>query len=219
MIIPHRVELLYPVWPITNFVITGLCGVAFVGSLAGFDRFLEGIVLESWNPLELLFSSLLHAGLLHLLLNMVFLWVFGNAICAKFGNIKYLGIFFGGALFLAAIHLLFDGRPAVGASGAIYTVLGIFVALYPVNRIHSFYWFISIWGSTGIKAYWLIGFWFATDVYGVVSGSESGVAFWAHIGGFVFGIVFGLLALKNDWLEMSHHDNETLLDILAQRKV
>lgn len=210
---PHRVEVLHPVWPITNFTLIGLCFLA-TGAWFGGVELLDHLVLDSWNPIELFLHTLLHADILHLIFNMLYLWVFGNAICAKFGNLKFLLVFFGGALAASATHLLLDGYPAVGASGAINAVIGVFLALYPVNRIHCLFIFFFRPFHFSIKAYWLIGFWFLTDVFGVFSGGESNIAFWAHIGGFVAGLAFGLWALQTKWVGMDEVDNETLLDIL-----
>lgn len=217
MLIPHRVEVLHPRWPITNFVLIGLCVLTTFAWFAGVEV-LGYLVLDSWNPLDLLFYTLLHADILHLVFNMLYLWVFGNAICSKFGNIKFLFIFLGGAVASSISHLLLDGMPAVGASGAINAVIGVFLALYPVNRIHCIFIFIirPYWFS--IKAYWLIGFWFLTDIFGLFSGGESNVAFWAHIGGFVAGLAFGIVALAAKWVQMDELDNDTLLDLFTGGK-
>lgn len=209
--------MLHPVVPVANFVVIGLCVLMFLGQMGFLLGLNEAFVLTSWNPIELLFSSLVHADLFHLVFNMWYLWVFGNAICAVFGNTKFLGIFFAGALVSAITHLILDGNPAVGASGAINTIIGVFLALYPVNRIHCLYFFWVKAGSFSIQAYWLIAFWFICDIFGVISGS-GGTAFWAHIGGFVFGIGIGIAALSGGWVALSKYDNETLLDIINKKE-
>lgn len=189
-------------------------------TLAWFGGFelLDHLVLDSWNPIDLTLSTLLHADFLHVLFNMLFLWVFGNAICSKFGNLKFLLIFFGGALVSSVVHLIMDGNPSVGASGAINAVIGVFLVLYPINKIHCFYWIFVMAGNFSIKAYWLIGFWFAADLYGAFFGNEPSIAFWAHIGGFVAGLAIGFFALSKNWVQLSIYDNATLLDIILQRE-
>ncbi|MEO0795839.1 MAG: rhomboid family intramembrane serine protease [Verrucomicrobiota bacterium] len=218
MIIPHRVEVLHPVWPITNFIVIGLCVITTGLWLYSDVVFLDHLILEGWNPIDMALSALLHADFLHLLFNMLFLWVFGNAICAKFGNLKFLAIFFGGAMGASLVHLIMDGSPCVGASGAINAVIGVFLVLYPVNRIHCAYWIFFAFGSFSIKAYWLIAFWFGTDIFGAFFQEHSDVAFWAHIGGLLVGIGIGFYALATNSVEMADVDNETLPDLLFRKK-
>lgn len=219
MLVPHRVEVIYPVWPWSNFILIGINVLVFVLALTGQADWLAYLILDGWNPLGLLGHAVLHLDLLHLLGNMIFLWVFGNAICSKFGNLRYLFLYFSSALFASVFHVILDGNPAVGASGAINGIIGFFVALYPVNRIHCFYWVFITAGNFSIRAGWLIGIWFLLDIFGAVTGSNPSIAFWAHIGGFIFGVCFGLLVLAKDWIEMSDHDNETLVDLIKGERI
>ena len=77
---------------------------------------------------------------LHLKYTLIFLWVFGNAVCAKFNNWRYIPFYLCLGIIAASFHLLLDGRSAIGASGAIYGVMGAFLILYPLNSITCFYW-------------------------------------------------------------------------------
>jgi membrane associated rhomboid family serine protease/HSP20 family molecular chaperone IbpA len=164
------------------------------------------IYILSGERLETLFTSMfMHADILHLMGNMVYLWVFGDNIEDSFGHIKYLIFYLFGGLFASLVHICSTllsiymepipyviaelKTPAVGASGAISAVLGAYMLMYPNAKIRTvvFYIFITI---VSVPAYYYLGFWFIYQLFmGVISltGITSGVAFWAHIGGFIFG--------------------------------
>lgn len=150
-----------------------------------------------------LFTSMfMHADIIHLLGNMIYLWVFGDNVEDALGHIKYLIFYFCGGLSASLIHIasLFVTIPslgnagfqipAVGASGAISAVLGAYLFLYPKARVVTILLYFP--RIIAIPAYWYLGFWFIYQlIMGVVSltGLPSGVAFWAHIGGFAAGLL------------------------------
>jgi len=129
----------------------------------------------------------LHADFLHLLGNGVFLWVFGNAVCARIGDLRYALAFLVLGIVAAATHLVFDGAPAVGASGAINGIVGMFLVMYPTEYLSAFFWFGIAPRTIDLKAYWAILLWFVLDLLGALSGL-GGVAYMAHIGGLVGGV-------------------------------
>jgi len=195
MLIPYRVDVLFPRVPWANWVLIALCSLGFL--LEGFlpEDILNPLVLETWHPAGLLGHLFLHLDLFHLLGNMLFLWVFGNAVCARIGNGAYLGAYFVCGLVAAAIHLLMDGHPAIGASGAINGVVGLYLVLYPRNEICCAYFIVFKPGTFEISGYWLILLWFVMDILGAVFGAGGEVAYWAHIGGFLGGFGCGILLL------------------------
>jgi len=147
-----------------------------------------------------LFTSMfLHAGLLHLFGNMLYLYVFGDNVEDIFGHVGYLVFYFTCGLVAAFAHILSITNPqsylmpVVGASGAISGVLGAYVVLYPKARILTlvFYgWPVIV----PVPAVIFLGFWFVMQwflgIYDIVLFEGSGgVAYWAHVGGFLFGIV------------------------------
>ena len=159
-----------------------------------------------------LFSSqFLHGSWWHLIGNMVYLWVFGNNIEDRLGHFKYI-IFYLACGALAALCQWFIGMdsaiPSLGASGAISGILGAYLIRFPQALVNTFV-FLGIFITTlKVRAWILIGFYI---VQNVVSGlvdlqraanmtmETGGVAYWAHIGGFVFGLILGpLLGLFND---------------------
>ncbi len=220
MIIPYSTEVLIKRWPISNLVIIALCIISFVMTIfGGFSiDVLEAMILDGWNPIGLVGHLFLHAGFLHIIFNMLYLWVFGNAVCEKIGSLAHAGVFLGTGVAAAAFHNLLDGNPAVGASGAINGIIGFYFVLFPVNRVNCFYWFLFRAGTFAVSGFWLILFWFAGDAWLAFSGTQSDVAYWAHVGGFLSGVVLGVLFLKYGWARMADYDNSTLLNYFKRKK-
>jgi membrane associated rhomboid family serine protease len=153
------------------------------------------------NLLALLTSMFLHGGWLHIVSNMLFLWVFGNNIEAVLGKTLYLLFYLAGGLAASVIHIIFNlgsNIPSVGASGAIAAVLGAYIVLFPRSQVRVLV--ISLYmGVTRVAAIVFLGFWFITQLFtgvaslGAQTAQTGGVAFWAHIGGFVFGVLIAVL--------------------------
>ena len=175
----------------------------------------EDMILFSWEPAGLFGHLLLHADLFHLFGNMIFLWVFGNAICSNMNNFLYLGLYILMGVMAGAAHLLFDGGPGVGASGAINGVIGLALAVYPRDEVDVFYLFIVKWGTFEIAVWVLALIWLAFDLFGAMSGGGN-VAYFAHIGGLVGGIVIGLVLLQFDKIDLTVYDRQTLLEFFKR---
>jgi len=142
---------------------------------------------------------------------MLYLWIFGNAICANVGNLRYLGLYFAFGIFASITHLLFSDMPAVGASGAINGMIGFYFILYPYNPIECWWFFMLRMGTFEVAGIWLIGLWFLSDIIGAVLGWGI-IAYWAHLGGFLIGVLCAFLMLKYKVLVLSEDDNETMVD-------
>lgn len=159
------------------------------------------MVLDGWSPVGMVGYLLLHAGPIHLIGNMLFLWIFGNAVCAKIGNGPYLAAYVGLGVVAGVIHMLFSGHPVIGASGAINGIVGMYLMLYPLNDISCFYLILFKPGVFSISSYWMILFWLAFDILGIAIGGGM-TAYWAHIGGFAGGIALAALALSTKgWVQ------------------
>ncbi len=152
----------------------------------------------SGNHLYTFLSSMfLHGGWSHLIGNMLFLWIFGDNVEAVIGNGKFLLFFLVGGMIASATHVWMNPEstiPSLGASGAISAVLGAYLIMFPRSRVKMFFliFFITFY----ISAIFFIGFWFIQQfmsAYGQagLDAQSQGVAWWAHIGGFIFGIFFG----------------------------
>jgi membrane associated rhomboid family serine protease len=144
-------------------------------------------------------SMFMHAGVAHILGNMVFLWVFGDNIEDKLGRVKYILVYLGWGAVAAFAHSFYamstgdSSIPAVGASGAISGILGAYLVMFPRAKVFTavavfFIYMVRI----PVLAY--IPFWFIMQVIFVLIGATSGVAYLAHIGGFVAGAATGLVA-------------------------
>ncbi len=146
-------------------------------------------------------SIFLHGGLMHLLGNMLYLWIFSDNIEATAGNFHFLIFYFLGGLFASMAHILLSPGstiPTVGASGAISAIMGAYIVCFPKSRIKMI--ILILFRKFHIPAMLFLGFWFAQQIFSSFSGdgSQGGVAWWAHIGGFIFGAVYGLLFFKKN---------------------
>ena len=156
------------------------------------------VITATANWTSLLTHMFLHGGWMHLLGNMWFLWIFGNNVEDSMGHVRFAVFYVVCGLAAAAAQALAEptsGLPMVGASGAIGGVMGAYVLLYPRVSVHMLLWFGFFVTTVAIPAYWMLGYWFLVQVLGGVSSLGAhggGVAFWAHVGGFVAG---GLLVL------------------------
>lgn len=141
-------------------------------------------------------SMFLHGGLLHIGGNMLFLWVFGNNVEDSMGRVKFVAFYLlGGLAALVGQYLVGSGEPVplIGASGAVAGVLGGYLLLYPRARVVTLVFIILFFTIIELPALFFLGFWFLQQVaFGYFDltnpvGGGGGVAYFAHIGGFVFG--------------------------------
>jgi membrane associated rhomboid family serine protease len=143
-------------------------------------------------------SMFLHAGVLHLAGNMLFLFVFGGNVEDALGHNKYLGFYLvagiAGGLTQTYMSLAAGPpdiyAPGIGASGAISGVMAAYLVFFPRARILSYLAYFVI----PIRAFWFVGFWFVLQLLFFVGGVNTGVAYGAHIGGFVAGLIIGAAA-------------------------
>jgi membrane associated rhomboid family serine protease len=151
------------------------------------------------NLLTPVFSMFLHGGWLHLLGNCLFFWVFGNNVEDSMGHVRFLVFYLLCGLAAAAAHVIVQPGspvPTVGASGAISGVLGAYLVLYPKVRVRMLFFFIFFFRVIAIPAWAVLLWWLAwqlisglPQLMNVRPDVSSGVAVWAHIGGFVTGLI------------------------------
>jgi len=144
-------------------------------------------------------SMFLHGGWAHLLGNMLFLWVFGGSVEETLGHIQYLIFYLVCGLGSAITHTIFNWGskvPTVGASGAISGVMGAFIVLYPRARVTTLIPALLLFFTIKIPAYLMLGYWFFLQFFsGVASlgmSDQGGVAWWAHVGGFILGALLAV---------------------------
>ena len=144
--------------------------------------------------LTLLTSMFMHGGLLHLGGNMLFLWVFGNNIEDSMGRVKFVIFYLAGGLVAALSHTVVDVDstvPSIGASGAVAAVLGGYALLYPRARVVTLIILIVFITVIELPALLILGLWFLFQLYDAsqpIGGEGGGIAYFAHIGGFLFGL-------------------------------
>lgn len=161
-------------------------------------------IFDGQDLFTMLSSMFLHGGWMHLIGNMLFLWVFADNIEAVIGSFNFIFFYLLGGFCATLIHAFVNPIseiPVVGASGAISAVMGAYLIMFPASRIRVL---ILIFFTTAqVPAILFLGIWIAQQtVSGIGSlnvglSPESNVAWWAHIGGFGFGIIVGLLARKS----------------------
>jgi membrane associated rhomboid family serine protease len=219
LLFPYRVETLTARNPWTNLAIIAATSIVSILTFtidAIPEDTVSSMVLNGWHANGLLGHMLLHAGWMHLIGNMLMLYVFGNAVCGIMGQAEYFLLYLGGGLLAGVAHLLIDGTPAIGASGAISGIMGVYLAVYPVNRIEIFWMFWIRFGTFSIPGWVVIGGYFVLDLLGAFVG-HGGTAYWAHIGGTVAGFGLGLVLLKYQLVIVGDYDNPTALDYFTGR--
>ena len=173
----------------------------FVWSLSNFEYVIVnyGFIPAYPTVITLFTSMFLHGGFDHILFNMWYLWIFGDNIESRLGKIKFLLLYFASGIFATFLQYITDPSspiPSIGASGAISGILGSYLLLYRKEKILSSFGYTLI----HVPAYVVIGFWFVIQlIFGTASllgGMGSNIAFWAHIGGFIFGLLFTFLFVK-----------------------
>ncbi len=204
-----------------NHVLLLACALVFVLQLL-----LQTISQEQGGALETFMTTLrldpmrltwygfftyqfLHGGMMHLLGNMLFLWVFGPNVEDRIGRWWYLAFFLVGGAAAGAAHVMFSQSPVIGASGSISAVTGAYLVLFPRTHIKVFLMFIII-GMFNIPAVWFIGFAMAKDLFMQGLGGNDGVARMAHIGGYLFGGGVSITLLATGLLEREAFDLFTL---------
>jgi len=212
-------------FPIVTIGLIGACVVAFAYELGtqstGGDAALEQLFRQyalipadltaaygsgsadrtSGQLLTIVTSMFLHGGWLHLIGNMLYLWIFGNNVEDRFGRIRFLLFYLlGGTVAALSQVLVSPGSdvPVIGASGAIAAVLGAYLVLYPGARILSLVFLGFFYQLLQVPAIIVLGLWFLLQLIdGIASlgveSSASGVALFEHIGGFLTGVAIGLV--------------------------
>jgi len=189
-------------FPAMTAAIIAVNAVMFLLELAGGRGFIyrwamfPADLTEGGDYITILSAMFMHASILHIAGNMLFLWVFGPEIEDKMGRVRYLVFYLLGGLIATIAQVVPDPYstiPMLGASGAIAAVMGAFLVTFPHDRIRTVIfigWYVTV---TLVPAIFLVGLWFLiqliSEVGSLVQRQTGGVAYMAHIGGMIFGIV------------------------------
>jgi membrane associated rhomboid family serine protease len=211
--IPIRDAIRSKNFPVVNVTIIGLNVIAFLWQLAQGPHlkeafFLYGIVPLRYSDPEIsahftrfqqllpfLTSMFLHGGVLHIIGNMWFLYIFGDNIEDRLGHVRYLIFYLLCGVAAGMVHLYTNWGseiPTIGASGAISGVMGAYLLLHPRSRILTLIPIFFFFQFIEIPAFIFLGYWLLIQLFSasLTPRNVGGVAFWAHIGGFVAGLVF-----------------------------
>jgi membrane associated rhomboid family serine protease len=157
-----------------------------------------GIVPDRLHYVSLLASMFLHGGWLHVIGNMWFLWIFGDNVEDILGHLRYLVFYLLCGLAAAGTHILLNADssvPTIGASGAIAGVMGAYLVKFPHSRIVALVFVLLFFTTVELPAMWFLAYWFILQLFSGVGSvasahqSSQGVAWFAHVGGFLAGIV------------------------------
>ena len=160
---------------------------------------IPALILQGERLFTLFTSMFLHGGWLHIIGNMVFLLVFGDNVETVMGKFGYLLFYLVGGLAASAAFIVLHPDttvPMLGASGALAAVLGAYIVMFPRSQVRALIFLGFFVTITRVTAFIFLGIWFVLQLFqgiGALGASQTGgVAYWAHIGGFVFGLVVGL---------------------------
>jgi membrane associated rhomboid family serine protease len=194
--------------PIVTYFLIGMCTGAFLWQLGHNERLIPYGMIPAelfglWHPLrmdqvlppwaKILTSMFLHGGWFHLAGNMLFLWIFGNNVEDVLGRGRYLFLYLCCGTVAALAQALSNPAshiPMVGASGAIAGVLAGYLLLHPNANVRCFIWIVIFFRIVNVPAWTMLGLWFVMQLVSglIVASGRPGVAFWAHVGGFVTGL-------------------------------
>ncbi len=158
-----------------------------------------GLSSTNISPITLISYQFLHGGFVHVIGNMIYLWVFGNNVEDRLGPFYFLLFYLASGVAGGLLQTVFshDALPIIGASASVAGILGAYLVWFPRSQVKLILPIFIIWTVVTVPASLLLVFWFFTNLlnsYGSIVASElSGVAYLGHVGGFIFGVVLGLL--------------------------
>ena len=197
--------------PVVNVLLIAVNCVAFLYelSLGPYARneliYVYGLVPDRLMPISLVTSMFLHGGWLHIIGNMWFLWIFGDNIEDVLGHGRYLLFYLLCGVAAGLAHLatnLGSPVPTIGASGAIAGVMGAYLVKFPHSRIVTLLPLFIFWTTVEIPAFFILAYWFVIQLFSgattIASHAQGGVAWFAHVGGFLTGILLIYVMKTND---------------------
>ncbi|MFZ6022330.1 MAG: rhomboid family intramembrane serine protease [Patescibacteria group bacterium] len=154
--------------------------------------------LSTWAPI--ISAAFLHGGISHILFNMLFLWVFGDNVEESLGTIRFILFYLGASIAAALLQYIIEPSsaiPMIGASGAIAGILGYYLVVFPRHTIQTLLFFAGGIFVRDLPAQIFLAYWAITQFFSgfgsLVTAQDGGTAWFAHIGGLLFGVIIGLL--------------------------
>jgi len=221
MLLPIRTSIQARRVPYANYILIIANIIIFIISYSQHIVVLQGVrmvePLRSWAQVFMLTPvrpqiwqfvtyAFLHGSLMHIFGNLYFLYIFGNNVNDRLGNVGYLCLYLGGAVFAGIGHTLLHSNPVLGASGAVAAVTGAYLVLFPRTVITVIYWFIFI-GTMEISALYFIAFKLIVwDNIVEPNFSTAAVAYDAHLAGYAFGMLAMIMLLATKLIESNYGD-------------
>ena len=219
MFLPIRTNMPLRTTPIVNYALLVANIAVFLRTRQALDSGgLNYYVLQASYPQlhQFLTHAFLHGSWAHLIGNMLFLYIFGNNINDRLGNIGYLTFYLAGAFFAGLGHVYMEQSPAIGASGAIAAVTGLYLILLARTKVTILYWFFFI-GTFEVTAMVWILLRFGLDLYQSLAGGTMQIAYSAHAAGYIFGFGVGLVVLLAKLVKPSRFDLLSFLTPVISR--
>jgi len=213
--IPCSVDASLEHRPIANWIIFGSLILVFIIKSRLPEATVEPFALHNWDILGLFTHNWLHKNIVHFILNLLFLWPFGNAVCGKIGSKYYLAVFLGFNLAGGIIHAVFSDIPAVAPCAAICAIVGMYLVFFPENTMSCFFLlprpiFFDVPGG------FIVFIWFVADLVTTFWGVQA-VTYPVHILSFAGGLGIAVLMLKKKWILMAK-DEKSILQMLGLEK-
>ncbi|MCR9145467.1 MAG: rhomboid family intramembrane serine protease [bacterium] len=212
MFFPYKSDVYVDMAPYANLCFAGAMILVYTLSRLVAPETFDFMVLSRENAWRgFCFVYFVHPGFFHLFGNVVFLLVFGNAINCRLGHKRYIIAFFSLGIISSVFHLWVDGDPAIGASGAVSGLVGMFLFLFPRSTVRCLYIFGPFIERISAPAALVIVGWFLWDLLGFFF-DDARIAYGAHLAGNVAGLIAGFLVAKFGWMTF-WMDDQPLLDV------
>lgn len=169
------------------------------------------LIFQGEGYFTLATNMFIHGGIMHIAGNMLFLWIFADNIEAVLGNIGFLIFYISGGVFASFAHVFFNASsniPSLGASGALAAVMGAYLIFFPKSKIKVYV--IYLFRSVHISALYFLGIWFAFQLGSSLwemgkDPDAAGTAWWAHIGGFAFGVAIAFIIKRMNLIDLHQY--------------
>ena len=212
--------------PIISFIIIGICCLVYLFQ-SSLSQNQEIFLIKNYGATPILLtnqtfvywyssisSMFLHGSLMHLGGNLLYLWIFGDNVEDEFGRFNFILCYILCGVGAVIAQILFNTEsnvPMIGASGAIAGTLGAYIVLYPRAKIFVFAWVVIFVKILKIPAFIVIGIWIGLQIMNVFDQGVSGVAYSAHVGGFICGVILTPFVKKKDTKIFGHNDRKSYI--------
>ncbi len=224
LIFPCEADVPFERRPFANWVILVLIIAMFwlqyainqdVDDVQAREAIWAPFVLRHFSFTQLIDYMWLQHSVLHVVGNVIFLRLFGNAVCQKIGNLIYLPVYVGFGVVAGIVHLLAGGSAFIGAGGAISGMVGMYLMFYPRHDI-NFVWLTRAGIVTlGVSGWWVVLLWLSIDAVGVMATGANWGACIGHLGGFAAGVVVGLTLLVAKLIPIDPDEDECILQVFT----